>query len=154
VKPLPARTRAETLRRNALPGVAEGLAAIASSQRPDAERMAERSSCRFASSHGSGESVFIAACAARSFGRTDAGSRGSYARSASARRAPTASPPLIRDHDVSIPSNGSAVAGSPSRRTRSFVSRPRRSDEPKPWLLCWLRLSAAVSVYDRPRKGL
>src|SRR3954451_2099385 len=31
---------------------------------------------------------------------------------------------------------------------------PRRSAEPKPCDLCWLRLSAAISVYARPRSGL
>ncbi len=65
-----------------------------------------------------------------------------------------ASAPGTRFHVVSRPSNSDVFAASPASGAK-FSTLPSCSGAaPKPWLLCWLRLRAAISPYDSPSSGL
>src|SRR5205814_7332648 len=59
-----------------------------------------------------------------------------------------------RDQVVSTPSNNSLVIGEPSSTLKYSLRAPRRGGLPTPWLLCMLRLAAAISVKAFPRSGL
>src|SRR5947207_4792700 len=59
-----------------------------------------------------------------------------------------------RDHVVSTPSNNSLVIGAPSSTLKYSFRAPRLGGLPTPWLLCMLRLAAAISVKALPRSGL
>src|SRR6202521_1935802 len=59
-----------------------------------------------------------------------------------------------RDHAVSTPSNNPLVIGAPSSTLKYSLRAPRLGGLPTPWLLCMLRLAAAISVKALPRSGL
>ena len=59
-----------------------------------------------------------------------------------------------RDQVVSTPSKSELVIGWPSSSLKYSFRAPRRGGLPTPWLLCMLRLAAAISVYAFPRSGL
>src|SRR6059058_2460709 len=59
-----------------------------------------------------------------------------------------------RDQFVSMPSKRELVMGCPSNSLKYSFRAPRRGGLPTPWLLCMLRLAAAISVYALPRSGL
>src|SRR5437588_12572322 len=60
----------------------------------------------------------------------------------------------MRDQVVSIPSKSELVIGCPSKTLKYSFRAPRRGGLPTPWLLCMLRLAAAISVKALPRSGL
>src|SRR5438552_19119044 len=59
-----------------------------------------------------------------------------------------------RDQVVSTPSKIAPVIGWPSKNLKYSFRAPRRGGLPTPWLLCMLRLAAAISVKALPRSGL
>src|SRR5436853_6034116 len=59
-----------------------------------------------------------------------------------------------RFHVVSTPSNNPFVIGGPASNLKYSLRSPRRGGLPTPWLLCMLRLAAAISVKALPRSGL
>src|SRR5213075_1086114 len=58
-----------------------------------------------------------------------------------------------RDQLVSTPSKSALVMGSPSNSLKYSLRAPRRGGLPTPWLLCMLKLAAAISVKALPRSG-
>src|SRR5690606_4385387 len=62
--------------------------------------------------------------------------------------------PSTRVHVVLMPSKKSFSHRSPLTYLKTSNSSPREPADPNPWLLCWLRLTAAISEYDAPSKGL
>ena len=59
-----------------------------------------------------------------------------------------------RFHVVSMPLNNTSVIGVPSSSLKYSLRAPRRGGLPTPWLLCMLRLAAAISVKALPSSGL
>src|SRR5438477_10786158 len=58
-----------------------------------------------------------------------------------------------RFHVVSTPSNNPFVIGGPASNLKYSLRSPRRGGLPTPWLLCMLKLAAAISVNDLPSSG-
>ena len=81
-------------------------------------------------------------------GRSARNSRAAWAKIVVSR-----APPGMRAQVRSTPSNRSRVARTPALCSKLLVQTPRRSAEPKPWVLWKLRLSPAISVYERPSRG-
>ena len=63
-------------------------------------------------------------------------------------------PPFTRFQVMSTPSKTSLSAFSPNLCTKYSGLAPRPRGTPKPCDLCCERLSAAISLYDFPKKGL
>src|SRR6202011_2931751 len=89
-----------------------------------------------------------------SFGTEAAGSAGTNAATTCFTFSAIASDFGTRDQVVSTPSKRPFVIGAPSSTLKYSFRAPRRGGLPTPWLLCMLRLAAAISVKALPRSGL